>query len=88
MIPFAVLWQYVKVLLSEHELEFCDIDEQWSSSSKCLLTISSSFREMLGGRSYGSEVDLGKLRKDTCKEQSVSKLPIGAVCLQRYFFKV
>ena len=83
-----MLWQYVKVLLSEHELEFCDIGEQWSSSGKCFLTVSSSFCEILGGRSHGSEVDLGKLRKDTCKEQLVSKLPIGAVCLQRYFFKV
>jgi len=88
VIPFAVLGQYVKVLFSEHRLELCDIGRQWSSSSKCLLIASGSFHKTLGGRSGGSEVGLGKLREEACKEQSVSKLPIRAVHLQRRFFEV
>ena len=88
MILFAVLGQYVKVLFSEHRLELHDIGGQRSSNSECLLTASSSFRETLEGRSGGSEVSLGKLWEEACKEQSVSKLPIRAVHLWRCFFKV
>jgi len=61
MIPFAVLWQYVKVLFSKHRLELYDVDRQWSGSILCLLTVSGSFREMLEGYSCGSEVNLSKL---------------------------
>jgi len=61
MIPFAVLWQYVKVLFSKHRLELYDVDRQWSGSILCLLTVFGSFREMLEGYSCGSEVNLSKL---------------------------
>jgi len=88
VIPFVVLWQYIKVLLSKHGLELRDIGGQRSGSSLCLLTVSSSFHEMLGGHSSGLEVGLSKLWKDACKEQSVSKLPIRAVHLQRHVFKL
>jgi len=43
---------------------------------------------MLGGHSGGLEVSLGKLWEEAYKEQLVSKLLIGAICLQRHFFKV
>jgi len=88
VIPFAVLWQYVKVLLGEHRLELHNVGGQQSGSSEYLLTVSGSFCEILGGHSHSSEVDLGKLQEDTCKEQSVFKLPIRAVHLQRHFFKL
>jgi len=88
VIPFAVLGQYVKVLFSEHGLKLHDISRQWSSSGKCLLTVSGSFCEMLGGCSGGSEVSLGKLQEEVHKKQSVSELPIRAIHLQRHFFKV
>jgi len=76
MILFAVLQQYVKVLLSEYGLELCDIGRQQSGSGLCLLTGSGSFYETLGGHSHGLEVDLSKLQKKTCEEQLISKLPI------------
>ena len=88
MIPFAVFRQYVKVLFSEHRLELRDVGRQQSSSGEYLLTISGSFHKTLGGHSYGSEVGLGKLWEEACKEQSVSELPTGAVHLWRHFFKV
>ena len=88
MISFAMLWQYVKVLLGEYRLELRDVGEQWSGSGKCLLTASGSLHETLGGRSCGSEVDLSKFWKDACKEQSVSKPPVRAARLQRRFFKL
>ena len=88
MIPFVVLRQYVKVLFSKHGSELHDIGRQQSSSSECFLTMSGSFHETLGGRSGSLEVGLGKLWKEAYKEQSVSKLPTGAICLQRHFFKV
>jgi len=88
VIPFAVLQQYVKVLLGEHGLELHDVGGQQNGSGKYLLTVSGSFYEILGGHSHGSEVDLGKLQEDTCKEQSVSELPIRAIHLQRHFFKL
>ena len=88
MILFAVLWQYVKVLLGKHRLELRDIGRQWSGSDLCLFTASGSFHKTLRDRSYGSEVDLGKLWEDAYKEQSVSKLPIRVVHLQRCFFKL
>ena len=87
MILFAVLWQYVKVFLSEHGLELCDVGRQQSGSSLCLLTASGSFRKMLGGHSSGSEVSLGKLWEKACKEQSVSKLPTRVVRLWKHFLK-
>jgi len=68
MIPFAMLWQYVKVLLSKYRLELRDVSGQQSGSSLCLLTVSGSFCETLGGHSCGSEVNLGKLREDTHEE--------------------
>jgi len=88
MIPFAVLWQYVKVLLGEHRLELCDVGRQQSGSSEYFLTASGFFCKMLEGCSHGLEIDLGKLWEDACKEQLVSKLPIEAVHLQKCFFKV
>ena len=88
MILFAMLWQYVKVLLGEYRLELRDVGRQQSGSGKCLLTASGSLYETLGGRSYGSEVDLSKFRKDACKEQSVSKPPVRATRLQRHFFEL
>jgi len=88
VIPLAVLWQYVKVLLSKHRLELCDVGRQQSSSGLCLLTVSGSFHEMLEGGSCGLEIDLSKLQKEACKEQLVSELSIWAVHLQRYFFKL
>ena len=50
--------------------------------------MSSSFHETLEGRSGGLEVGLGKLQEEMYKEQLVSMLPIGAIRLQRHFFKV
>ena len=88
MILFAMLWQYVKVLLGEHRLELHDVGGQRSGSSKCLLTTSGSLRETLGGRSCGSEVDLSKFQEDTYKEQSVSEPPVRATCLWRHFFEL
>jgi len=88
MILFAMLWQYVKVLLGEYGLELCDIGRQRSGSSKCLLTASGSLCEMLEGCSCGSEVDLSKFQKDVCKEQSVSEPPVRAACLRRRFFEL
>ena len=88
VIPFVVLGQYVKVLFSKHGSELCDVGGQQSGSGKCLLTVSSSFHKMLGGHSGGLEVSLGKLWKEAYKEQLVFKLLIGAICLQRHFFKV
>ena len=88
MILFAMLWQYVKVLLGEYGLELRDVGGQRSGSGKCLLTASGSLCEMLGGRSYGSEVDLSKFWEDACKEQSVSKPPVRATHLQRRFFEL
>jgi len=61
MIPFAVLWQYVEVLLSEHGLELHDVGRQWSGSGLCLFTMPGSFHKMLGGRSCSSEVGLSEL---------------------------
>jgi len=80
MILLAVLGQYVKVLLSKHGLELCDIDRQRSSSGMRLFTVPDSFCETLGGRSRGLEVGLSKLQENTCKIQSVSGLPIRVVC--------
>jgi len=88
MILFAMLWQYVKVLLGEYGLELRDVGGQRSGSGKCLLTASGSLCEMLGGRSYGSEVDLSKFWEDACKKQSVSKPPVRATHLQRRFFEL
>ena len=65
-----------------------DIGRQRSGSGEWLFTVPSSFHKTLGGRSHGPEVDLGKLQKEMCKEQSVSRLPIGAVHLWRCLFKV
>ena len=88
VIPFAVLWQYVKVLLGEYRLELHDVGGQWSSSSKCLLTASGSLHETLGGRSCGLEVDLSKFWEDACKKQSVSEPPVRATHLRRRFFEL
>jgi len=68
MILFAVLRQYVKVLFSKHGSELCDVGGQQNSSGECLLTVSGSFCEVLGGHSGGSEVGLGKLWEEACKE--------------------
>jgi len=69
MISFAVLRQYVKVLLSEHWLELRNVGRQWTGSSECLLTASGSFYKTLGGHSCSPEVDLGKLWEEAYKEQ-------------------
>ena len=79
MIPLAVLWQYVKVLLGKHGLEFCNVGRQWSDNGLCLLTASGSSCKMLEGRSCGSEVGLSELWEDVYKEQSVYELPIRVV---------
>jgi len=88
MILFAMLWQYVKVLLSKHGLELHDVGRQRSSSGKCLLTASGSLHETLGGRSCGLEVDLSKFWEDACKEQLVSEPPVRAIRLRRHFFEL
>jgi len=88
VIPFAMLWQYVKVLLGEYGLEFCNVGGQQSSSGKCLLIAPGSLYEILGGRSCGSEVDLSKFREDTCKKQLVSEPLVRATRLQRRFFEL
>ena len=88
MIPLVVLWQYVKVLLSEHGLKLCNIGGQQSGGGLCLFTTPGSFCEMLGGCSCGSEVGLSELQENMYKEQLVSKLPIRVVCLWRRFFKL
>jgi len=88
MIPFAMLWQYVKVLLGEYGLELRDVGRQRSGSGKCLLTVSGSLHETLGGCSCGLEVDLSKFREDVCKEQSISKPPVRATHLRRHFFEL
>jgi len=88
VIPLAVLWQYVKVFLSEHGLELCDIGRLQSGSDLYLLAVSGSFYEMLGSGSHGSEVDLGELWEKMCNEQSVSELPIRVGYLWRCFFKL
>ena len=88
MIPFVVLWQYVKVLLGEHGLELCDVGRQRSGSGKCLLTASGSLHKTLGGCSCSSEVNLSKFREDVCKEQLVSEPPVRAAHLQRHFFEL
>jgi len=88
MVLFAVLWQYVKVLLGKHGLERCDVGGQWGGSSLCLFTVPGSFHEMLGGRSCGSEVGLSELWEEACKKQLVSKLPIRVVHSWGRFFKL
>ena len=88
MIPFAMFWQYVKVLLGEYKLELHDVGGQWSGSGKCLLAASGSLCETLRGGSCGSEVDLSKFWEDACKEQSVSEPPVRATRLRRHFFEL
>jgi len=83
-----MLWQYVKVLLGEYRLELRDIGGQRGGSGKCLLTVSGSLRETLGGCSCGLEVDLSKFQEDACKEQSVSEPPVRATHLRRHFFEL
>jgi len=88
MVPLVVLRQYVKVLLGEHGLELHNVGRQWSGSGMRLFTVPGFFCEMLGGHSHGSEVGLNKLQENMCKEQSVSRLSIGAVHWQRCIFKL
>jgi len=88
VILFVVLWQYIKVLFSKHILELHDVGGQRIGNGLHLLTASGSFHKMLGGCSHSLKVDLDKLWEDMYKEQSVSKLPIWVVCLQRHFFKL
>jgi len=88
MIPLAVLWQYVKVFFGEHGLEFRDVGGQWSGSSLCLFATSGSLHKTLGSHSYSSEVGRSELRKEVHKEESVSRLPVRAVHLQRGLFKL
>jgi len=88
MIPLAVLWQYVKVFFGEHGLELRDVGGQRSGSGLCLFAMPGSLRETLGGRSHSSEVSLSELREEARKEESVSRLLVGAVRLQRRFFKL
>jgi len=87
MIPLAVLRQYVKVFFGEHRLELCNVGGQRSGGGLCLFATSGSLRETLGGRSYSSEVGQSELREEACKEESVSRLPIRGIRLQRRFFK-
>jgi len=87
MIPLAVLWQYVKVFFGEHGLELCDVGGQQSGSGLCLFAASGSLCETLGGHSHSSEVGLGELWEEVCKEESVPRLPIGGIRLWRHFFK-
>jgi len=78
--PFAPFhWQYVKVFFGEHGLELCDVGGQQSGGGLCLFAMSGSLREMLGSHSHSSEVSLSELREEAHKEESVSRLPIGAV---------
>ena len=88
MIPLAVLGQYIKVLLSKHGLEFCDVGGQQSGRSMHLFIAPGSFHKTLGGHSHGLEVSLSELQKNIYKEQSVSGLPIRAVCWRRGVFKL
>ena len=88
MILSAVLQQYVKVLFGEHRLELCNISRQQGSSSLCLFTVPSSFYEILGGHSCGSEVGLSELWKEACKKQLVSEFPIRVVYSQGRLFKL
>ena len=88
MIPFAVLWQYVKVLLSEHGSELRDIDRQWSCSGLCFCAASGSFCKALRCRGRGSEVNWVGLWKEACEEQLVSELPTWVVRLQGLFLRL
>jgi len=88
MILLAVLWQYVKVFFGKHGLELHDVSGQRSGSGLCLFATSSSFHEMLGGRSHNLEVGWSELQKEVHKEESVSRLPVRAVHLWRHLFKL
>ena len=83
MIPLAVLWQYVKVFFGKHGLELHDISGQRSVSGLSLFAMSGSFHEMLGDRSHSSEVSWSELWEEAHKEELVSGLSVGAVCLRR-----
>jgi len=83
-----VLRQYVKVLLSEHGSELCDIGGQWSCSGLCFCAASGSFRKALRCRGRGSEVNLVGLWEEACEEQSVSELPTWVVRLRRLFLRL
>ena len=85
MILFAVLWQYVKVLLGEHRSELRDIGGQQSGSGLCFRAGSGSFRKVLGCRGRGSEVNLVGLWEETCEKQSVSELLTRVVRLRQLF---
>ena len=88
MIPFAVLQQYVKVLLSEHGSELRDIGRQRSCSGLYFHAASGFFRKALRCHGRGSEVDLVGLWEEACKEQSVSELPTRVVRLRRLFLRL
>jgi len=84
----AVLQQYVKVFFGEHGLELRDIGGQWSSSGLYLFAMPGSLHKTLGGRSHSSKVSRSELQEEAHKEESISRLPVRAVRLQRYFFKL
>jgi len=81
MIPLAILWQYVKVFFGKHGLELRNIGGQQSGSGLYLFAAPGSLCEMLGGCSHSLEVSLSELQEEAHKEESVSRLPIRAVCL-------
>ena len=88
MIPFAVLWQYVKVLLSEHRSELHDIGGQQSCSGLCFHAASDSFRKALRCHGRGLEVNLVGLWEEACEEQLVSELPTQVVRLWGLFLRL
>ena len=83
MIPLAVLRQYVKVFFGKHGLELHDVSRQQSVSGLSLFATSGSFRKTLGGHSHSSEVGRSELWEEAHKEELVSGLSVGAVCLRR-----
>ena len=85
VILFAVLWQYIKVLLGKHGSELHNIGGQRSGSGLCFRAVSGSFRKALGCRGRGSEVNLVRLWEEACEEQSVSELPTRVVRLWGLF---
>ena len=88
MIPFAVLRQYVKVLLSKHGSELRDIGRQRSCSGLCFYAASGSFCKVLRCRGHGSEVNWVGLWEEACEKQSVSELPTRVVRLRGLFLRL
>jgi len=88
VIPFAVLRQYVKVLLSEHRSELRDISRQQSCSGLCFCAASGSFCKALRCHGRSLEINWVGLWEEACEEQSVSKLPTWVVRLWGLFLRL